>query len=485
MKFECEKQGADDGLNRRSLLKSAAAGFGGLALSGLFADEVAAMNLSDAAKASLNPLAEKLPHFAPRAKRVIFLFMHGGPSQMDTFDYKPQLQKDDNKPMPFAGPRVTFAGKNKLGKLLGSPFKFKQYGQCGKWVSSLFPHVGSVVDDLCFVHSLHGSNPAHGGALMKIHTGSDVFVRPSMGSWISYGLGTENENLPSFITICPTLGHGGVGNYSSSFLPAAHHGTAIGHAGVKARNSTINHLTQKRYKSKEQKKLLELLRQMNQSQLKNAVKDQALEGRIASFELAFKMQMAAPDVLDFKQESAAVKQLYGIDEKHTENFGTQCLMARRLSEKGVRFVQCTHSYKWDQHGSLRKKHTSNALEVDKPIAGLIKDLKSRGQLDDTLVIWGGEFGRTSISQGGRDGRDHNPHGFTWFLAGGGTKPGLSYGATDEYGYYAKENKVHIHDMHATILHLLGLNHEKLTYRQLGRDFRLTDVAGHVVKDIMI
>ena len=484
MTFECEN-GNNNGFNRRSMLKSAAVGFGGLALQSLFADQVSAMALPSGAKESLNPLIEKIPHFAPSAKRVIFLFMHGGPAQMDTFDYKPQLQKDDNKPMPFAGPRVTFAGKNSLGKLLGSPFKFKQYGECGKWVSSLFPHVGSVVDDLCFVHSLHGSNPAHGGALMMIHTGSDVFVRPSMGSWISYGLGTENQSLPSFITICPTLGHGGVGNYSSSFLPAAHHGTAIGHAGVQAKNSTIDHLTQKKYKSKAQKKQLDFLKHMHQKQLNKAVSDQALEGRIQSFELAFKMQMEAPEVLDFKQESDAVKKLYGIDEKKTENFGTQCLMARRLSEKGVRFVQCTHSYKWDQHGNLKNGHTKNAAEVDKPIAGLIKDLKSRGSLDDTLVIWGGEFGRTSISQGGRDGRDHNPHGFTWFLAGGGSKPGMSYGATDEYGYYATENKVHVHDMHATILHMMGLNHEKLTYKHTGRDFRLTDVAGTVVKDILI
>ena len=418
------------------------------------------------------------PHFRPRAKRVIFLFMHGGPSQIDTFDYKPLLARDAGKPLPFAKPRVQFA---ETGNLLASPWKFRQYGQSGGWVSDLFPNVAQTVDDLCFVKSLHGSNPAHGGALLKIHTGSDTFIRPSMGSWVSYGLGTENDDLPAFITICPTLGHGGVNNFSSSFLPAWTHATPIGHAGIPASKAQIEHMTAG-LPAELQRKELDLLNAFNaQHALRNGT-DSALEGRIASFELAYRMQSTAPAVMDLAGESDATKQLYGIDESKTENFGRQCLLARRFAQAGVRFVQCTHSYKWDQHGDLRNGHTTNAAEVDKPIAGLIKDLKSHGMLEDTLVLWGGEFGRTPTAQGG-DGRDHNPHGFTMFMAGGGVKPGFSYGATDDYGYYATENKVHVHDLHATILALLGIDHEHLTFRHGGRDQRLTDVHGTVVREL--
>jgi len=455
-----------DPISRRDALGQLCAGFGSIALAGLLANEAAATTGGILAS----------PHFRPRAKRVIFLFMHGGPSQIDTFDYKPLLARDNGKPLPFAKPRVQFA---ETGNLLASPWKFRQYGESGAWVSDLFPHVAKTADDLCFVKSLFGSNPAHGGALLKIHTGTDTFIRPSMGSWVSYGLGTENSDLPAYITICPTLGHGGVNNFSSSFLPAWTHGTPIGHAGVPASQAQFEHMHAGMPRDL-QRKQLDFLNALNEQHAARNGSDLALEGRIESFELAFRMQAAAPAVMDLSGESAATQQLYGIDEPKTENFGRQCLLARRFAQAGVRFIQCTHSYKWDQHGDLRNGHSSNAAEVDKPIAGLIRDLKSHGMLEDTLVLWGGEFGRTPTAQGG-DGRDHNPHGFTMFMAGGGVKPGFSYGATDDYGYYAAVDKVDVHDLHATILALMGVDHEQLTFRHGGRDHRLTDVHGKVVQ----
>ena len=454
-------------ISRRDALTNLCAGFGSIALAGLLARE---------ATAGGGVLPS--PHFRPRAKRVIYLFMHGGPSQVDTFDYKPLLARDHGKPLPFAKPRVQFA---ETGNLLASPWKFRQYGESGAWVSDLFPNVAQVVDDCCFIKSLHGSNPAHGGALLKIHTGSDTFIRPSMGAWASYGLGTENDNLPAFITICPTLGHGGVNNFSSGFLPAWTHGTPIGHAGVPASRSQFEHM-QAGLPPELQRKELDFLQELNAQHMARNGSDAALEGRIESFELAYRMQSAAPAVMDLNGESDATKKLYGMDEKKTEDFGTQCLLARRFAQAGVRFVQCTHSYKWDQHGDLRSGHTTNAAEVDKPIAGLIRDLKAHGMLEDTLVLWGGEFGRTPTAQGG-DGRDHNPHGFTMFMAGGGVKAGFSYGETDDYGYYAAVDKVDVHDLHATILALLGVDHERLTFRHGGRDHRLTDVSGKVATSI--
>ena len=464
------------------MLKQCCGGFGSVALAGLLSDEAKADELlrrpSKVNPLELGPLAVRRPHFPPRAKRVIFLFMHGGPSQVDTFDYKPRLQKEHGKPLPFAKPRVQFA---ETGNLMGSPYKWKQHGESGAWVSEIFPETAKMVDELCIIKGLHGSNPAHGAALLKVHTGSDNFVRPSMGSWITYGLGSENRNLPGFVTICPTLGHGGVNNYSSAFLPAAYHGTSIGHAGIKASKARFEHMTAMG-DSKIQRAELDLLREVNEAAEGRAAARQALEGRIETFELAFRMQAAAPEVMDLSAESKSTKALYGMDDSTTENFGRQCLLARRFSERGVRFVQCIHSYKWDQHGNLEKDHRNNAREVDTGIAGLLRDLKQRGMLDDTLVLWGGEFGRTPAAQGG-NGRDHNPHGFTMWMAGGGVKPGFSYGATDEYGYYATENKMHVHDLHATMLALLGIDHEALTYRDAGRDFRLTDVSGRVVNEI--
>ncbi|MBM4072534.1 MAG: DUF1501 domain-containing protein [Planctomycetes bacterium] len=460
-------------LSRRQMLQQCSAGFGGLALAGLLADE-------SRANQPRNPLAPRPPHFTPRARRVIFLFMHGGPSQVDTFDYKPLLQRDHGRPLPFARPRVV---SSETGNLLGSPWQFRRHGQSGIHVSEVFPHIAGCVDDLCMIYSMHGSNSRHGGALLELHTGSDTFVRPSMGSWISYGLGTENQNLPSYITICPTLTHGGVNNWSSAFLPAIHQGTPVGNASVPADRATIPFISHPGTQSSVQRLELDLLNQMNQERLRVAGSDAALEARIASFELAFRMQAVAPELQDIAGETAATHRLYGMDQDATRNFGRMCLMARRFCERGVRFVQISHSYKWDQHSDLRRDLSRNALEIDKPIAGLLRDLKQRGLLEDTLVLWGGEFGRTPTAQGG-DGRDHNPQGFTMWLAGAGVKPGFTHGATDDYGYFAVEDKVHFHDLHATILHLLGLDHTRLTYRYAGRDFRLTDVHGEVVQEIL-
>lgn len=466
-------------LSRRALLRNSALGFGSLALTDLLYRSGTATAANGAPK---NPLAPKPPHFPARAKRVIFLFMKGGPSHVDTFDPKPLLDRDDGKPFPGEKPRVQFA---QTGALLKSPWKFRQYGQSGLPVSELFPEVAKHVDDLCMLHSLHGTNPAHGGALLKLHTGSDNFVRPSMGAWVAYGLGTENQNLPAFITICPTLAHGGVNNWGSAFLPAATQGVPIGNASIPVEQAKVRYINPL-YPTELQRKQLDLLAEANREHLTATGPEQMLEGRIDSFELAFRMQRTMPEVEDLSRETKETHRLYGLDDPVTAPFGRQCLLARRFAEAGVRFVQVTHSdaaVQWDQHSKLREGHGKNAREVDKPIAGLLSDLKRRGLLKDTLVLWGGEFGRTPVAQG-KDGRDHNPEGFTVWLAGGGVKGGFRYGETDDYGYYAAVDKMHIHDLHATMLHLLGLDHERLTFRHAGRDFRLTDVHGHVVTKIM-
>ncbi len=455
--------------SRRDMLQQSALGFGSLALTSLLQAE--------------NPLAAKRPHFRPRAKRVIFLFMKGGPAHMDTFEYKPLLQRDHGKPLPFDKPKVTFA---KTGNLLASPWQFKPYGQCGHMVSELFPHVARHVDDICFIHGAHGTNPAHGGALLKLHTGADNFVRPSMGAWVCYGLGTENENLPSYVTICPTLAHGGLNNWGSAFLPAHFGGTPIGNASLKVKDAKVHHIRNPKWTPGQQRAQLDFLKQLNEGHLAGTP-DAVLESRINSYELAFRMQTSMPEIQDIRGETEATRNLYGLDNPVTEDFGRQCLMARRFAERGVRFVQVSHSdskVQWDQHGNLKKGHTEKASEVDKPIAGLLHDLKARGLLEDTLVLWSGEFGRTPTVQGaGMDGRDHNPWGFTMWMAGGGVKGGFAHGTTDDYGFYAERDKMHIHDVHATLLHLLGIDHEKLTYRHSGRDFRLTDVFGHVAHEI--
>jgi hypothetical protein len=457
-------------LSRRRAIQLSGLGLG----SGL----LTASNVKSLAR-GISSLSASPSAIPAKAKRVIFLFMHGGPSHLDTFDYKPRLIRQNGEPLPFAKPRVQFA---KTGNLLRSPWEFQQHGQSGAWVSELFPRVSTQVDHLSFIKSIYGSNEAHGGALLKIHTGSDTFVRPSMGAWISYGLGTENPDLPSYITINPTLGHGGVQNFGSAFLPPIHQATRIGKRGQSVKGITIANLANPDITSAIQREQLAFLRRQNQGQLDRFGPSPILEARSDSFDLAYRMQSSAPDLMNVESESKATQDLYSIGDEKTENFGRQCLLARRLSESGVRFVQCTQGY-WDQHSNLKKQHGSLAAEVDQPICGLLTDLRTRGLLDETLVIWGGEFGRTPTAQG-KDGRDHNPHAFTWWFAGGGTKPGVSYGETDEFGYYAVNDKVHIHDLHATILHLLGIQHEDLTYRHAGRDFRLTDVSGRVVKEII-
>ena len=459
----------DPGLqSRRRMLQTSAAGFGHVALTAMLGQQT---------------LSAELSHITARAKRIVFLFMKGGPSHVDTFDPKPLLTRDHGKPLPFDLPRVTFA---KQTTLLKSPWKFKRYGESGLPVSELFPNVAQHVDDLCMLRSVHGTNPAHGGALLKLHTGTDQFVRPSMGAWIVYGLGTENQNLPAYVTICPTLAHGGVNNWGAAFLPAHCQGTPIGNASLQAAKAKVKHIRNDRVSSSVQERQLALLKAMNSEHLDAVGRDQALEGRLNSFELAFRMQSAMPEAQDLTAESGATHELYGIDNAVTEDFGRQCLMARRFLERGVRFVQVTHSdseVQWDQHSNLYHGHTKNAAEVDKPIAGFLTDLKARGLLEDTLVVWGGEFGRTPTAQG-NNGRDHNPHGFTMWMAGGGVKGGFAYGSTDDYGYYAAEDKMHVNDLHATLLHLLGLEHERLTFRYAGRDFRLTDVAGRVAEGIL-
>jgi hypothetical protein len=469
------------GFNRRSMLQQSGIGFGYLAAAALLGELSAP--LCSAETAFERALSAKPAHFPSKAKRAIFLFMKGGPSHVDTFDYKPKLQQDDGKELPFDKPRVQFA---KTGKLLGSPWKFARYGQSGSYVSELFPNVAKHVDDLCFIHSLHGTNAAHGGALLKLHTGSDAFVRPSLGAWLSYGLGTENSDLPGFVTICPTLAHGGVNNWGSAFLPAIYQGTPLGNASLPSDQASVRYIKSASGVSREvQREQLDLLRELHQQKTNGGLIDDALDSRIASMELAFRMQSEMPLAEDLSQETAATHALYGLNDPMTVNFGRQCLLARRLIERGVRYVQVTHSdafVQWDQHADLKKGHEKNSKEVDLPIAALLQDLKQRGLLDETLVIWSGEFGRTPVAEGS-NGRDHNPEGFTAWFAGGGVKGGFHYGATDEYGYYAVDKKVHLHDFHATILALMGLDHEKLTYRYAGRDFRLTDVHGKVAWDI--
>jgi hypothetical protein len=466
-------------LSRRDFLAHTSCGFGSLALSTLAAD----------ASSPVNPLAPKLPMFPAKAKRVIFLFMQGGVSHVDSYDYKPRLDKDDGKQLPFDDARaIANSGARGSQKRVMKPlWKFKQHGQSGRWASDLFPEVARHVDDLCFIHSLHTEGVAHGPATLFLHCGSTNFIRPSMGSWVLYGLGTENANLPGFVSIAPSSGNGGPRNYGNAFLPAVYQGTGLGKAGGPPSELSVRNLTSPLSLADKQSRFA-LLRELNAEQLKRTPGDAELEAVVSSYELAGRMQANAPDVLDLAKESAETFKLYGINEKATNSFGRQCLMARRLCESGVRFVQVTYGDNsanpaWDQHSNM-PKHREHAKAVDRPIAGLLEDLRRRGLLEDTLVWWGGEFGRTPYAEGNGTGRDHNPGGFTVWLAGGGTKSGFAFGATDEFGHQAVENKVRMHDLHATILHLLGLDHEKLTFKYTGRDFRLTDVHGRVAKEII-
>jgi Protein of unknown function (DUF1501) len=456
--------------SRREMLRRAGGSFGSLALAALLADDATAET-----SVSGNPLAPRKPHFPARAKRVIFLFMPGGPSQVDTFDPKPELTKLNGKPSP-----KLYLGQKR--NLLASPWKFSKRGKSGLDVSDLFPHVGSCVDQLCVIRSMVADDVNHPGGCLQMNTGERVATRPSIGAWVTYGLGTENQNLPGFVAIGPGPLIEGARQYGAGFLPATYQGTFVSDLQNPIRNLKNDVIGPDR-----QRQELDALRRLNNLHNADRAEDSRLNARIESFELAYRMQSQAPDAFDLSRETDAVKARYGIDRKETETFGRQCLLARRLVERGVRFVQLYHTtggfQPWDQHSDLKGGHAKNALATDLPIAGLLEDLKARGLLEDTLVIWGGEFGRTPTAEGS-NGRDHHPYGFTMWLAGGGVRGGMAYGATDEFGWDAVENPVHVHDLHATILHLLGLDHEKLTYRHTGRDYRLTDVYGKVVKAIL-
>lgn len=467
--------------SRREWLARTGCGFGALALAGLSSAAATPSPSSD-------PLAPKRPHHKAKAKRVIFLFMQGGVSHVDSFDYKPRLERDDGKMLAFDDARIlaNTGMKGSSQRVMKPLWKFTRHGQCGRWASNLFPAINQHVDDLCFMHSLCTEGVAHGPATLFLHCGSTNFVRPSIGSWVLYGLGAENQNLPGFVSIAPSSGNGGPRNFGNAFLPAVYQGTAVGKAGGPIAENTIRNLAGP-LSERSRADRFGLLRELHAEQLKKTG-DSEFEAVVNSYELAWRMQHNAPNVLDLAQETKETFALYGIGEKPTDVFGRQCLMARRLCEAGVRFVQVTYGDNsanpaWDQHSNL-PKHGDHAKAVDRPIAGLLSDLKQRGLLDDTIVWWGGEFGRTPYAEKNGTGRDHNPGGFTVWLAGGGFKSGHAHGATDEYGAAAVEDKVHMHDLHATILHQLGLDHEQLTYKYAGRDFRLTDVHGRVVKEVL-
>lgn len=466
--------------SRREALKSAACGFGYLALAGL----------AQRANASPgNPLAPKAPHFPAKAKRVVFIFMQGGPSHVDSFDYKPRLDRDDGKMFDFDDARaVARTGKGSTQRVMKPLWKFSQRGQCGRWMSDLFPNIAEHADDICTIHSMHTEGVAHGPATLFLHTGVTNLIRPSVGAWVTYGLGSENENLPGFVTLSPSVGNGGPRNYGNAFLPTIYQGTAVGRPGIPAKEAKIRNLTNALVSESDRRSQFELLRALNDEQLRKHPGDSEMEAVINSYELAWRMQSNAPGVFDISGETPATLASYGIDQEPTDNFGRQCLVARRLLESGVRYVQVnygdnTNNPAWDQHSNL-PKHGEHARAVDQPVAAFLADLKQRGLLEDTLVWFGGEFGRTPYAEKNGTGRDHNPNGFTVWLAGGGVKPGLSYGETDEFGHFAVKDKVHMRDLHATLLHLMGIDHERLTFRYAGRDFRLTDVAGQVVKGII-
>jgi hypothetical protein len=455
------------------MLATAGTGFGLLAL----ADRLAAEEKKEPDGAA-NPYAVRKPHHAPKAKRVIFLYMPGGPSHVDLFDPKPRLASDNGKPLPFEKPRLE---RTKTGNLLASPWKFRKHGQSGVEVSELLPGVASRIDDICVIRSMHADNINHTGAALQMCTGEQAFSRPSMGSWLVYGLGTENQNLPGFVVVSPAEVFQGAQLWASSFLPSAYQGTL-----VRDLNNPIANLHTGVGEVKGQRDKLDALRQLNELHKRGRANESQLDARVASFELAFRMQKEAPEAFDISRESEKVHRLYGIGSPATDMFGRQCLMGRRLLERGVRFVQlfdAPTNNAWDHHGGLREGLPKRCAAVDRPIAALLTDLKARGMLEDTLVLWGGEFGRTPTAEGA-DGREHHPFGFSMWMAGGGIRGGMTHGATDEFGWFATEKKVHVHDLHATILHLMGLDHEKLTYRYSGRDFRLTDVHGRVVKDIL-
>ena len=479
MSFSNLKSMPDNRPSRRAALKSLASGFGYLAFAGLAHD--AAMRAADKPNGTL---AANPTHFAPRARRVIFLCMNGGPSHLDLFDPKPLLAKHADKPAPRRGP-----------PLLRSPFRFGQHGESGLWFSELCPHLARHADDICMIHSMQTDLPNHSQAFIQMHTGSFQFPRPSIGAWTVYGLGTENTSLPGFISLNPPADRGGARNYSSGFLPSIFQATKIGTNQIPAfyakllgvdqePGPPLKHIRNTRLSRSQQREQLDLLRDLNAIKLQRDVYHPQLEGSIASFELAFRMQDTVPILLALHNERRSTLRAYGVGSGlPTDRFGRQCLLARRLVEAGVRFVELTAPVGWDHHFLLKQNLSESCAATDQPVAALLHDLKQRGLLADTLVIWAGEFGRTPYAQSGT-GRDHNNKGYSIWMAGGGVRGGTRYGATDDYGHRAVEHVVPIHDWHATILHLLGLDHERLTFHYAGRDYRLTDVSGQVVKGII-
>ncbi len=459
-------------LNRRQWLQRTACGFGALAL-------------SDILQAATNPLAVKIPGMIPKAKRVIFLFMAGGPSQMDLFDPKPFITSKHGQTIDSPlRPELTQVGTDKY-LALGEMAPVRPRGQSGMMISDLMPHLASVADDICLLRGMNADNPQHAGATLQFHTGTFAEVRPSMGAWVSYGLGTENQDLPSFVSIQP----GGVREYGSAFLPAIHQGTAL-KVPLNDKMSPIENLQNVSPSDEVQRERIELMQKMNRRLVGDLNGEASMEGMIQNLELAFRMQTTTPGIVDISKETEATRKLYGVDGKDTDKNGRACLLARKLSEAGVRFVQVTMGG-WDHHGDIRGNLPKLCAQTDQPVAALLKDLKSRGLLEDTLVLWSGEFGRTPWSQDlsgtapiDKHGREHQPESFCSWMAGGGIKGGMTFGETDDMGYRVVSGKVHIHDLHATMLHQLGVDHTKLTRRHLGRDFRLTDVYGEVVKEII-
>jgi hypothetical protein len=450
---------------RRDFLQKASLGFGSLALASLYG-------------------APMTPHYPSHAKNVIFLFMEGGVSQVDSFDYKPMLAKHHGEDPRKAIGKIEATQFGNVGKVMKSPWAFKQRGQCGAWISELFPHMAELADELAIIRSMTANFPEHASACYYLHSGLGLQGRPSMGAWATYGLGSENENLPGYVVLNGgQIPSGGLDNFSNGFLPATHRGNLLNVIGTPLANVKPNEKSDRAQEIKRR-----LAQKLNRG---TAGGIDALESAIANHELAARMQLAIPEVMSLDSETEATKKLYGFDAKykHTQTYARECLLARRLIERGVRFVELTipmvNGYqRWDAHSDLVTNHSTNARAVDQPIAGLIRDLKSRGLLDETLVVWSGEFGRTPFAQGGK-GRDHNEHGFSLWMAGGGIKPGVTYGATDDWGYKAVDNPLQIHDLHATMLHQLGIDHEELTYRFSGRDIRLTDVHGKVIEDILL
>lgn len=464
---------AVDFMRRREFMGRGAMGFGSLALAGIMQDEV------QAASSGLLPVA---PHFPPRAKNVIFLFMDGGVSQVDSFDPKPRLAKENGQKPKFQVDKTVF---NNNGNILKSPWEFKNYGESGLPISDLFPHIGSCADDLCVLRSMTSFSPNHPNAVYSMHSGHILTGRPSMGAWASYGLGTESRDLPSYVVIHGgQVPSGGMQTFGNGFLPSTHEPSIFMPKG-----QVLKNIAPREASAALQRRKLDMLREIDGTLVKQREDSEAIRSAIRNYEMAYRMQMSVPDVADLEKESKATKSLYGLDSKTkaTQTYGAQCLMARRLVERGVRFVELTIEKaggdRWDQHSKLKQGHEANAAMVDQPIAGLLKDLKARGMLESTLVVFAGEFGRTPFAQGS-DGRDHNPQGFSIWMAGGGVRGGMTYGETDEYGYRVIENKMTVHDLHANMLHLMGMDHTKLTYRYGGRDTRLTDVHGEIIPEIL-